>query len=92
MANHKLQITDEERRIRRAEQLRKGSYRCPVCSFCFQAKPNEIIMCGKCCKALIDAARALADAQEGAQIEMGVYLYDLPPLMVESAAKVTNAA
>ena len=49
MANRKLQISDEERRQRRAAQLRKSTYRCPECRFTFQAKRGlTSVVCGLC--------------------------------------------
>jgi hypothetical protein len=86
MANHKLQISDEERRLRRAEQLRKASYRCPVCGFCYQAKTGVMALCGRCMYSKMDTPPV-----EG---QMGMFsciaVHDYVPVMVEAPAPATT--
>jgi len=83
-----LNISDEECRLRRAEQLRKASYRCPVCGFCYEARPGEVTLCGRCLNSMIDRAQPV-----NGQMEMFTYISILNlPAMVEARAPQAKLA
>lgn len=79
MANRKLEgLTPHERKLRRAMQLRRSSYRCPACGATAQAKPGALLVCGGC---------LMGPAEAGAEDQMWLFdfagRYPKLPAMVE---------
>ncbi len=48
MRYNKLDISDDDRKLRRAAQIKKATYKCSTCKRSLYSKPGEEWICGFC--------------------------------------------